>query len=72
MREQDSGDESNMSELNFNDELNLRELNPRDFLPLENRTDCGLVYNTEGTEGVPVDYLISNDIGFTIDVIASI
>lgn len=37
-----------------------------------NRTDWGLVYNTEGTEGVPVDYLISNDIGFTIDVIASI
>jgi len=37
-----------------------------------NRTDWGLVYNTEGTEGVPVDYLISNDIGFTIDVVASI
>jgi polyisoprenoid-binding protein YceI len=36
-----------------------------------NRTDWGLVYNTEGTEGVPVDYLISNDIGFTIDVVAS-
>ena len=36
-----------------------------------NRTDWGLVYNTEGTEGVPVDYLISNDVGFTVDVIAS-
>lgn len=33
-----------------------------------NRTDWGLTYNTEGTEGVPADYLISNDIGFTIDV----
>jgi len=33
-----------------------------------NRTDWGLTYHTEGTEGVPTDYLISNDIGFTIDV----
>lgn len=33
-----------------------------------NRTDWGLTYNTEGTEGVPTDYLISNDVGFTIDV----
>lgn len=33
-----------------------------------NRTDWGLTYNTEGTEGVPADYLISNDVGFTIDV----
>ena len=33
-----------------------------------NRADWGLTYNAEGTEGVPADYLISNDIGFTIDV----
>lgn len=33
-----------------------------------NRTDWGLTYNTEGTAGVPTDYLISNDIGFTIDI----
>lgn len=32
------------------------------------RTEWGLVYNVEGTEGVPADYLISNDIGFTVDV----
>lgn len=32
------------------------------------RTNWGLSYNTEGTAGVPVDYLIANDIGFTIDV----
>ena len=32
------------------------------------RTDWGLKYNVEGTEGVPVDYLIANPIGFTIDV----
>lgn len=36
-----------------------------------NRTDWGLVYNTEGTEGVPVDYLISDDMGFTVDVIVT-
>lgn len=34
-----------------------------------NRTDWGLSYNTEGTAGVPVDYLIANNIGFTINVI---
>jgi polyisoprenoid-binding protein YceI len=33
-----------------------------------NRADWNLTYNAEGTEGVPVDYLIANDIGFTIDV----
>ncbi len=33
-----------------------------------NRTDWGLTYNTEGTAGVPTDYLIANDIGFTIDI----
>ena len=32
------------------------------------RTLWGLTYNVEGTEGVPVDYLISNDLGFTINV----
>jgi polyisoprenoid-binding protein YceI len=34
-----------------------------------NRTDWGLTYNVEGTEGVPVDYLIASDIGFTINVV---
>lgn len=32
------------------------------------RTDWGLSYNIEGTEGVPVDYLIANDIEFEIDL----
>ena len=32
------------------------------------RTEWGLNYNVEGTAGVPVDYLIANDVGFTIDV----
>ncbi|MCP3930293.1 MAG: YceI family protein [Bacteroidetes bacterium] len=32
------------------------------------RTDWGLTYNTEGTAGVPTDYLIANNIGFAIDV----
>ena len=32
------------------------------------RTDWGLTYNTEGTAGVPVDYLISDDVGFTVNV----
>ena len=35
------------------------------------RTDWGLTYNVEGTEGVPADYLISNDIGFTVHVSVS-
>ncbi|MFT4644520.1 MAG: polyisoprenoid-binding protein YceI [Planctomycetota bacterium] len=32
------------------------------------RRDWGLSYHIEGSEGVPVDYLITNDIGFTINV----
>jgi polyisoprenoid-binding protein YceI len=32
------------------------------------RRDWGLKYNVEGTEGVPIDYIVANDIGFTIDV----
>ena len=32
------------------------------------RTDWGLKYNVEGTEGVPADYIISNGIEFQIDV----
>ena len=32
------------------------------------RTDWGLTYNVEGTAGVPVNYLIANDVGFTINV----
>ena len=32
------------------------------------RTDWNLVYNVEGSEGVPTDYIISNDLGFTIGV----
>lgn len=31
-----------------------------------NREDWGLTYNAEGTAGVPVDYLIANEIAFTI------
>ncbi len=31
------------------------------------RTDWGLTYNVEGTAGVPVDYIIANDVGFTIN-----
>ena len=41
-------------------------INSEDFAI--DRSDWGLTYNAEGTEGVPVDYLIANDIGFTIDV----
>ena len=33
------------------------------------RSDWNLTYNAEGTEGVPVDYLIANDMGFTINII---
>lgn len=33
-----------------------------------NRADWGLKYNMEGTPGVPVDYLISNDVGFKIEL----
>lgn len=32
------------------------------------RSDWGLTYNAEGTAGVPVDYLIADDITFEIDL----
>jgi len=32
------------------------------------RKDFGLLYNTEGTEGVPANYLIADEVGFTINV----
>jgi len=35
------------------------------------RKDWNLNYHAEGTEGVPVDYLIADDIGFTINVTAT-
>jgi len=31
------------------------------------RRDWNLTHNVEGTEGVPTDYIIANDVGFTID-----
>ncbi len=33
-----------------------------------NRNDWGLSYHSEGSEGVPLDYIISDDIGFTVNV----
>jgi len=32
------------------------------------RQDWGIVYHTEGDDGVPAEYIIANDIGFTINV----
>lgn len=59
--------------ISFNANVNVSEngvsVKSEDFKI--DRTDWGLTYNTEGTAGVPVDYLISNDIGFTIDVSAT-
>lgn len=51
---------------NVNTSDNAVSIQSEDFAV--NRTDWGLSYNTEGTAGVPVDYLIANDIGFTINV----
>ncbi len=35
------------------------------------RKEWGLTYNTKGTKGVPTDYLIADEIGFTIDVLVT-
>ena len=32
------------------------------------RQDWGIIYNTEGDEGVAAEYVIANDIGFTVNV----
>ena len=41
-------------------------INSEDFAI--DRTDWNLTYNVEGSEGVPADYIIANDIGFTINL----
>ena len=33
-----------------------------------NRQDWGIIYHTEGDKDVPAEYIIANDIGFTINV----
>lgn len=57
--------------ITFNANVNISDnevsIKSEDFLI--NRTDWSLTYNTEGTAGVPVDYIIANDIGFAINVI---
>lgn len=35
------------------------------------RSDWKMTYNIEGTAGVPLDYLISDSVGFTVDIIIS-
>jgi polyisoprenoid-binding protein YceI len=35
------------------------------------RQDWGIIYHTEGDEGVPGEYVIANDIGFTINLTVS-
>lgn len=35
------------------------------------RSDWGMTYNAKGTAGVPLDYLISDEVGFTIDIIVT-
>lgn len=44
-------------------------INSEDFSV--DRTDWGLTYHVEGSKGVPIDYLIANDIGFTISLTLS-
>lgn len=34
-----------------------------------NRSDWGLTYNAKGTKGIPTNYLIADEVGFTIDVV---
>ncbi len=52
---------------NANVTITEREVSIKSEYFSVNRTDWGLSYNTKGTKGVPVDYLIANDIGFTIN-----
>lgn len=53
---------------NANVQISDTEVNIKSEDFVVDRKDWGLTYNTEGTAGVPTDYLISDDIGFTIDV----
>lgn len=57
--------------ITFNANVNVSDaevsINSEDFAV--DRRDWGIVYNVEGTEGVPVDYIVANDMGFTINVV---
>ena len=56
--------------ITFNANIEISEENvsihSEDFIV--NRSDWGLTYHAEGSEGVPLDYIISDDLGFTINV----
>lgn len=54
-------------EANVNVSANEVSIKSKDFVV--DRRDWGLSYNTEGTTGVPTDYLISDEVGFTINII---
>lgn len=56
--------------ITFNANVSVSEnevsVNSEDFAIV--RQDWGIVYNSEGDEGVAAEYIIANDIGFTINV----
>lgn len=56
--------------ITFNANVNVSDsevsIQSEDFIV--NRTDWNLKYHVEGSEGVPLDYIIADDLGFTIDV----
>jgi polyisoprenoid-binding protein YceI len=59
--------------ITFNANVNVSEVEvsiiSEDFAV--DRRDWGIVYHVEGTEGVPIDYIVANDMGFTINVVLS-
>jgi polyisoprenoid-binding protein YceI len=61
-------DQSKSITFQANVEVNENQvtINSEDFII--DRRDWGLTYNTEGTAGVPTDYLIDDEVGFTIHV----
>ncbi len=56
--------------ITFNANINVSEnevsIKSEDFVI--DRSDWGLKYHNKGSKGVPLNYLISDDIGFTIDI----
>jgi hypothetical protein len=56
--------------ISFNANINIsdNEVSIKSEKFFVNRIDWGLSYNTKGTAGVPVDYLIANKIDFTINI----
>lgn len=49
--------------------VNEKEVSIKSQEFIINRADWGMTYNAKGTTGIPLDYLISDDVQFQVDIV---